>query len=96
MSIDFSNLQPNFKSLTQSKVNAISDIMNQIKPKIDELLSDAYIHKYHIAQVKSIRTSFDKVFMQTSFACKSFVRSTSDASGGYINRHSIQNYRYYM
>lgn len=97
MYVQFSNaLQPNFKQLSQSKVTSIADIFQQLKPKMQELLSDEFIHKFHTTQTKAISTSFDKLYTIVIIATKSFVKNTSD--GGFLQqrRHNHINERYHL
>lgn len=97
MHVQFSNaLQPNFKQLTQSKVTSVGDIFQQLKPKMEELLNDEFIHKFHITQVRALTTNFDKLYTMVIIATKSFVKNTSD--GGYLQqrRHNHINERYHL
>jgi hypothetical protein len=97
LQVIFSNsLKSNFKQLTQSKVNAISDIFDQIKPQVNELLSDEFIVKYHAPQVVSIRKLFDKLYTDVYVSTRSFVKKTTD--GGYLDHRHHNNFaeRYYL
>lgn len=97
MQVMFSNsLKPHFKQLSQSKVNTLSDVFDELKPQINELLSDEFIVKFHAPQVATIKKAFDKLYTDVYVSTRSYVKKTTD--GGFLDHRHYNDFaeRYYL
>ncbi len=74
--------------------------MEEIRPKLDELLSDVFIEKFHIPQSQSIRKLFNKLYASVQGCLKVYVKPLLNGSGmrgGMIpNGFALNNYRHLM
>jgi hypothetical protein len=61
LQIQFSSyVKPIFNTLQQDKVEDIQSELNEIKPKIEELIQDEFTNLFHVPQCTVIKNSFDK------------------------------------
>jgi len=81
-----------FNTLGQSKVDSIKDELVLLRPKIHELLLDEFVKTYHKPQSEYIKTSFDKLYSTIIMKINSYVKPL--INGGYINLHSVDNYKW--
>jgi len=97
-----SSISSSFNKLQKSQVSDINDEIDEIKPKIDELLTDEFIQLYHVPQIDVIKKSFDKFYSSVKLKINSYVPPRINGGNmccagniNYNTRHSINNYAYY-
>lgn len=92
----FGILRSQFNKLTQTQVDVINEIIESIKEKVDELLSDEFVLEYHKTQSTAIRKSFDKLYqnIRSSMAVYTKPLINGGVIGGSSNDFTLQNYMY--
>lgn len=64
LNILFSPLKSNFNKLPQSKVDTINSTLNEVKPKIDEILSDVFIENFMFLKVNLFESNLINYMIQ--------------------------------
>jgi hypothetical protein len=82
LQVQFSSyIKPIFNTLQQGKVDDIKNAINLLKPKIEELLQDSFIHIYHVPQANWIKDNFDKLYSSVIISVNSYVKSRVNGGG---------------
>jgi hypothetical protein len=100
LQIQFSSyIRPIFNTLQQGKVDDIKNEITLLKPKIEELVQDEFIHLYHVPQANWIKDNFDKLYSSVIISVNSYVKPRINGGsifGGKIDTKSIMNWRYLL
>jgi len=86
-------------SLNRRQIEKISEENEALRPKIQELLSDEFVHKFHVPQIKTIEKNSNDLYITINNACKSYVQPRMNGAGLHFNNNThvpIINHRYYL